>query len=76
MKILRPSEVCARTGLSNTTIWRKERAGKFPKRVQLGPGAVGWLENEVDAWIAALQRGPISANTLNAVKCRANRPAA
>ena len=56
-KILRRREVCDRTGLSYTTIWRYERAGLFPRRVQLNPNvtgmnsAVGWLESEVAEWI-------------------------
>jgi prophage regulatory protein len=37
--------------LSPVTIWRLEKAGKFPKRRQLSPGRVGWLASEVDAWI-------------------------
>jgi prophage regulatory protein len=32
-------------------ISRLEAAGKFPKRVQLGPSRVGWLEDEVLAWL-------------------------
>jgi prophage regulatory protein len=32
-------------------IARLERQGKFPKRVALGPGRVGWLADEVQAWI-------------------------
>ncbi len=35
-----------------STVWRWERDGLFPKRIKLGPHAVGWLESEVDAWIA------------------------
>ena len=38
---------------------RLEAAGKFPERVQLGEGRVGWLEGEVDEWIRGLPRGPI-----------------
>ena len=51
--ILRRSEVCRRVGLSHQSIWRKEARGTFPKRVQLGPASVGWLEAEVDGWIEA-----------------------
>jgi prophage regulatory protein len=36
---------------SSEHIRRLERAGKFPKRVVLGPGRVGWLESEVWAWL-------------------------
>lgn len=34
-------------------IARLERAGKFPQRVRLGAGRVGWLYVEVEAWIQA-----------------------
>jgi prophage regulatory protein len=30
---------------------RLEKRGKFPRRVQLGPNAVAWLEHEIDAWL-------------------------
>lgn len=50
-RIIRKPEVRARVGLSDVQIWRLERAGKFPKRVQIGPKAVGWVESEVDEWI-------------------------
>ncbi len=32
-------------------IARLERAGAFPKRVQLGECRVAWLAEEVEAWI-------------------------
>lgn len=32
-------------------IARLEAAGKFPKRVRLGPNRVAWLLSEVDAWV-------------------------
>lgn len=32
---------------------RLEKAGKFPKRVQLGPCRVGWIESEVLEWLQA-----------------------
>lgn len=36
-----------------THIARLERAGKFPKRLRLGAGRVGWLLIEVENWINA-----------------------
>jgi prophage regulatory protein len=30
---------------------RLEKAGLFPKRVQLGPNRVGWVESEVLEWL-------------------------
>jgi len=32
-------------------IARLEKAGKFPKRIQLGPNRVGWVEDEVLDWL-------------------------
>jgi len=43
----------ARSGLSQTRQNELERDGLFPRRVQLTPGTVGWVESEVDEWIAA-----------------------
>ena len=51
MRILRQPEVVARVGLCPMTLWRREKAGTFPRRVKLGPNSVGWLETEVDEWI-------------------------
>ena len=36
---------------SDVHILRLERAGKFPARIQLGPGRIGWSEHEVLDWI-------------------------
>lgn len=49
--------VHAITDLSDTTIWRLEKAGKFPKRIQISPRRVGWLESGVLAFIAERQQG-------------------
>ena len=38
---------------SKPHLWRKERAGEFPKRVPLGLRSHGWDEQEIDGWIAA-----------------------
>jgi prophage regulatory protein len=59
-RIIRRREVEGRTGYSGTTIWRKERDGQFPKRVQLSSDgiAVGWYEDEVDDWIQSRIRKP------------------
>jgi prophage regulatory protein len=39
------------TGLSNSTIWRLETEGVFPKRRKLSAGTVGWLYSEVEAFL-------------------------
>ena len=53
-KILRFQEVTELTGLSRSTIWRKERLGLFPKRKQLGLNSVGWYESDIQQWLENL----------------------
>ena len=57
MKILNPSEVVEKTGLSRVTLWRLEKSGQFPKRVNLTEARVGWAEEEIDEWIESRPRG-------------------
>ena len=52
MKILRWKELNKFIGLSRNTVWRLEKAGDFPKRIQFAPRSVGWLEHEIQAWLA------------------------
>lgn len=49
--ILRLPTVKARTALSRSSIYKFVTAGTFPRPVQLGPRAVGWVESEVNEWI-------------------------
>jgi prophage regulatory protein len=56
-KILRQAVVAERVALSVPQIWRLEKAGNFPSRIQISAGAVGWFEDEIDAWIEARPRG-------------------
>ena len=53
MKLLTKKEVRARVCYSPQHIARLEKAGSFPKRVQLGLNRVGWVETEIDDWIKA-----------------------
>lgn len=46
-------EVLNRTSLSKTEIYRRIRAGKFPRAAPLSPARVAWLESEVEAWMDA-----------------------
>ena len=51
MRILKLKEVLNRTGLGKTSLYALIKNADFPKQIPLGSRAVGWLENEVDAWI-------------------------
>ncbi|MGR5069310.1 helix-turn-helix transcriptional regulator [Vibrio alfacsensis] len=50
-RIIRESERLAMTGISRTTCWQMEKKGEFPKRIQIGPRAVGWLHSQIQDWI-------------------------
>lgn len=55
--ILRLKHVIEKTGLSRSTIYRKadpkskQYDPSFPKRINLGGLAVGWVESEVNHWL-------------------------
>ena len=44
-------EVCDKTGVSRSTIFRWIREGYFPNGKRFGKRSVRWLESRVDAWI-------------------------
>lgn len=51
MRILSKRQVKELVLYSPQHIARLEKAGQFPKRVQLGPSRVGWVEDEVLDWL-------------------------
>jgi prophage regulatory protein len=53
LSILRLNKVKDRTGLSRSTIYLRIQEGTFPRPINLGARAVGWLENEIDAWLTS-----------------------
>ena len=57
LRLLRFGEVRQRTGLSRSTIWRLERSGSFPKRIQVSVNVVAWREDEVSEWITSKIHG-------------------
>jgi len=50
-RVIRKPELFSKLSLSDATIWRLERAGKFPKRIQLGGNSVGWFLSEIEDWL-------------------------
>jgi prophage regulatory protein len=54
--ILTKKQVMKICGLSYTTIWREENAGRFPSRVSLTLRRVGWFEDEIEAWLESRVR--------------------
>jgi len=50
-RVLRKPETLYRVGLSDPTVYRMEKAGKFSRRIRLGGNSVGWLESEINEWL-------------------------
>jgi prophage regulatory protein len=53
LAILRLPQVKARTGRSRSSIYADIKAGRFVAPIRIGARAVGWLQHEVEEWIAA-----------------------
>ena len=51
MRALRWRDLKHKVGLSRTTVWRLEQAGRFPRRRHLSRGVVAWLSDEIDEWL-------------------------
>ncbi len=51
MRILSKRQLKELVLYSPQHVARLEKAGEFPKRVQLGPNRVGWVEEEVLDWL-------------------------
>ena len=53
-RLLRRDELRALIGrIPDSTLWRWERDGRFPKRVKVGPNLVCWVASEVEEFIAS-----------------------
>ncbi len=53
LQILRLPQVCKVTGLGRSMIYQLESERRFPTRVRIGLRAVGWVESEVQLWLAS-----------------------
>lgn len=52
IRVIKKPELRQKIPASDVTIWRWEKQNKFPKRIVLGGNSVGWIESEVDEWLA------------------------
>ena len=50
-RILRLKAVLDRTGLGRATLYRKVKAGTFPRQVRIAERCVGWRESQIDQWL-------------------------
>jgi prophage regulatory protein len=70
MTVLRANRAAEKLGIARSTFyaWQDPNSPhhkpSLPRPLQLGTRAVGWLESELDAWLAARakNRGPVGAS--------------
>ena len=64
-RVLRRRAVEQMTGLSRSTIYARMNIGAFPPAIRLGGRSVGWLAEEIEAWLSARisESRPSSATT-------------
>lgn len=51
LRVIKIQDVCYKTAVSRTTLWRLCKAGDFPRPIHLGGRIKGFLEHEIDAWL-------------------------
>jgi prophage regulatory protein len=62
IQVLRLPQVCKVTGLGRSMIYRLEAEKRFPCRIKIGLRAVGWIESEVQEWLAIrIERSRLSS---------------
>lgn len=61
LRIIRPKEMAKQLGTTRVTLWRAIRLGEFPPPIHVTRGVTGWLESEVDAFLAE-RRAAANAN--------------
>jgi len=51
-RIMLDPEVKRVTGLSSSTRWREIREKRFPQPIPISRGRRGWLQSEIEVWLA------------------------
>ena len=54
VSLLDVKAVSARTGLARVTVYKRMKAGDFPRPVYPAPRAPRWRSDEIQAWIESL----------------------
>lgn len=73
-KLLTRAEVETRVGLTCSSIYRLMRSGEFPSPIKVGPRAVRWPSNEIEAWLAGRPRATGEVANIACSRCSTTRP--
>ena len=52
VRMLRLPQVMQQTGLKKTKLYELQAKGIFPMRIQITSNSVGWIEEDIQRWIA------------------------
>jgi prophage regulatory protein len=63
IRMLRLPQVIDATGLGKTKIYELQGQGDFPMRVKITAHSVAWVEEDVQAWLAARIQANSTQNT-------------
>lgn len=65
-RLLQLREVGHLVRLSRSAVYRRMQAGKFPRPERIGPKAVRWRIEDIEAWLAAhpTRRPPVNVNAV------------
>jgi prophage regulatory protein len=61
MKIIRQKELAQMFGVSLMSIHRWEQKGELPPKIQIGPRTIGWLQSDIEEYLASRRRKVTSA---------------
>lgn len=50
-KIIRASELAKKLSISKPTLWRMEKRGELPPKVQISKRISGWRESDITDWM-------------------------
>jgi len=73
-QFLRREQVLAKLGISKTTLYNLERAGRFPAHFMLTPRCAVWRAEEVDAWMQQRAGASVPSAPAPDVKLRRHTP--
>ena len=54
--LIRPAALMKIIGVSRSTLWRLEKAGKLPQKIIISDRVCGWLESDIEQWLGELKR--------------------
>lgn len=49
--LYRSSELIKALGISQTTLWRWQKNGSFPRPIKLGPRIIAWKLEDINNWL-------------------------